>query len=61
MAENTWFAASPGDTVLGTIRNTFGNLPQVEIDRMLEEFELLNKRPAGDIKAGQHYILPSST
>ena len=61
MAENTWFAASPGDTVLGTIRNTFGNLPQVEIDRMLEEFERLNKRPAGDIKSGEHYILPSST
>ena len=61
MAENTWFAASPGDTVLGTIRNTFGNLPQVEIDRMIEEFERLNKRKAGDIKAGEHYILPSST
>ena len=61
MAQNTWFAASPGDTVLGTIRNTFGNLPQVEIDRMIEEFETLNKRKAGDIKAGEHYILPSST
>jgi len=61
MAENTWFAATPGDTVLGTIRNTYGRLPQVEIDRMLEEFERLNKRPARDIKAGEHYILPSST
>jgi hypothetical protein len=61
MAESTLFFPGRGDTVLGTIRSTFGRLPQVELDRMLEEFERINKRPPGDIKAGLAYVLPGTT
>ena len=55
------FIARPGDTVLGRIRETYGRLPQVEIDRLLEEFERVNQRPAGNIMANEMYILPKST
>jgi len=55
------FIAKPGDTVLGRIRETYGRLPQVEIDRLLEEFERANQRPAGNIMANEMYILPTST
>ena len=55
------FIARPGDTVLGRIRETYGRLPQVEIDRLLEEFERVNQSPAGNIMANQMYILPKST
>ena len=55
------FIAKPGDTVLGRIRETYGRLPQVEIDRLLKEFERVNQSPAGNIMANQMYILPKST
>jgi hypothetical protein len=61
MANYTDYTARPGDTVLGIINNTYGKLPQVEKDRMLEEFEYLNKRKAGDIKAYETYLIPTST
>ena len=61
MAESTLFFPRRGDTVLGTIRSTFGRLPQVELDRMLQEFERINQRPAEDIKAGLAYVLPGTT
>jgi len=55
------FTATPGDTVLGKIRETYGRLPQVEINRLLEEFERINQRPAGNILANEVYVLPKST
>ena len=61
MANYTDYTAQPGDTVLGIINNTYGRLPQVEKDRMLDEFEYLNKRKAGDIKAYETYLIPTST
>ena len=62
MANYTDYTAQPGDTVLGIFNNIYGSrLPQVEKDRMIEEFESLNKRKAGDIKAHETYLIPTST
>ena len=62
MANYTDYTAQPGDTVLGIFNNIYGSrLPQVEKDRMLREFEFLNKRKAGDIKAHETYLIPTST
>ena len=61
MANYTDYTAQPGDTVLGIINNTYGRLPQAEKNRMLEEFEYLNRRKAGDIKAYETYLIPTST
>jgi hypothetical protein len=60
MANYTDYTAQPGDTVLGIFNNIYGRLPQVEKNRMIEEFEFLNKRPAGDIKAHETYLIPTS-